>query len=222
MTSQKDGGHLKPMPRDQQNALLPRFAKDAILTERKRKQIVEGACRLFFKKGYHGTTIREIASAAGMSLGQLYHYISSKDDILFLVYRHMQELWRQHLVETGIDRGHDPIEKLKKALRETTAFMAKNKKLLLFIYTESKYLDQRHLKAVLEMDDEEVVGFWRRILIGANEGGEIKGDINLLANIISYLMVFFPMRGWNVKEIPFEETANRLTEFILMGLGLQA
>jgi len=57
-------------------------AKNARRVENKQRQIVDGSCRLFFKKGYHPTTIREIANASGMSMGQLYHYISSKDDVL--------------------------------------------------------------------------------------------------------------------------------------------
>ena len=81
--------------------LVPSTAKDVDLIDSKHQQIVNGACRLFFKKGYHRTTIREIALACGMSMGQLYHYISSKDDVLFLTYKQMQMLWYEHLVKSA-------------------------------------------------------------------------------------------------------------------------
>jgi AcrR family transcriptional regulator len=61
--------------------LVPSTAKDVDLIDSKHQQIVNGACRILFKKGYYRTTIREIALACGMSMGQLYHYIS-KDDAL--------------------------------------------------------------------------------------------------------------------------------------------
>jgi len=48
----------------------------------KQRLIVERASSVLFKKGFHGTSIRDIAAACEMSMGQLYHYISSKDDIL--------------------------------------------------------------------------------------------------------------------------------------------
>ncbi len=204
-----------------ENGLLPSFAKDSELTEKKRQQIVNAACKLFFRKGFHGTTIREIATAASMSMGQLYHYISSKDDVLFLIYRHMQTLWREHLAQCGIEDIHDPVERLREALRQTIAFMVKNRELLLFIYTETKYLDKRHLGAVLEMDNQEVVGFWRKILQGIETKEPIRGDIDLLANLVSYLMVFPPMRGWNMKNIPQEKITKGLIDFILMGLGFK-
>jgi AcrR family transcriptional regulator len=83
--------------------LIPSSAKDLDLIEKKQNQIVEAACNLFFKKGFHRTNIREIADESSMSMGQLYHYISSKDDILFLVAKHMQELWYDYLVEFGFE-----------------------------------------------------------------------------------------------------------------------
>jgi len=221
MISKDTAADLNPVQIKQGDTLLPSSAKDIALIEKKRQQIVEGACQVFFRKGYHRTTIREIAAGAGMSMGQLYHYISSKDDVLFLIYRHMQMIWGDHLARCGIEDIHDPVERLKQALCQTMAFMMKNRRLFLFIYTETKYLDKRHLRAVLEMDDQDVVGFWRRILRDVHMKEPLRGDINLLANIVSYLMVFLPMRGWNMKEDPPEDMANGLIDFILKGLGVQ-
>ena len=59
--------------------------KDGALIDTRRRQIVQAAATLFVKKGYFQTSIREIAEASGMSIGALYHYIGSKDDILFLL-----------------------------------------------------------------------------------------------------------------------------------------
>ena len=46
----------------------------------------------------------------------------------------------------------------------TFDFLLKNKDLIQFIYSESKYLNKEHLRVVLEMDDKNVVEFWREIL----------------------------------------------------------
>jgi AcrR family transcriptional regulator len=199
--------------------LIPAGAKDQALTERKQQQIVEGACRLFFKKGYHRTTIREIARACHMSMGQLYHYISSKDDVLFLIYKHMQMIWYEHLQQSGIEEIEDPCARLREALFQTLHFMVKNKALFLFIYTETKYLDRRHLRVVLEMDDKNVVGFWRTLLAGVEAAEPVHGDRDFLANLISYLMVFLPLRGWNLKDRTDEANIDALVSFVLRGLG---
>ncbi len=59
--------------------------KDESLIEKRRDQIIQGAVRLFKEKGFHRATTREIATAAGFSIGTLYEYIRTKEDVLYLV-----------------------------------------------------------------------------------------------------------------------------------------
>jgi AcrR family transcriptional regulator len=211
----------KPAHQATRDDLVPSSAKDADLIDSKHQQIVNAACRLFFKKGYHRTTIREIALASGMSMGQLYHYISSKDDVLFLTYKQMQMLWYEHLVKSGVEEIKDPLERLTRAVRLTLGFALKNKDLFLFLYTETKYLGKRHLQVVLEMDDKNVVGFWRRLLKDVTASKRIMSDVDFLANLLSYLMLFLPLRGWNLKDKVSDVHRDRMTAFILSGLGLR-
>ncbi len=199
----------------------PRAAtKDANLAQQKHQKIIDGACQKFFKKGYHKTTIREIAEASGMSMGQLYHYISSKDDVLFLIYQHMQRVWHNHLIQSGIDDISGPQERLNKALYYTLEFMIENKDLILFIYTETKYLEKNHLHVVLEMDDKAVVGFWYKLLKEAHIELPDDAHVDFFANLLSYLMVFFPLRGWHLKGQVEPQHLDWLVGFIQRGLGV--
>jgi AcrR family transcriptional regulator len=200
--------------------LISSSSKDARLIETKHQKIIEGACSVLFEKGYHETTIREIAKACKMSMGQLYHYISSKDDILYLVHKHMHKVVFGHLKKSGVEEIIDPLQRLEKVLYHTLEFMVENKKLFQFVYTESKHLDKKHLRAVLEMDDKNVVGFYRQLLKEINQNILIKADINFAANLITYLLVFLPLRGWNLKDRPTNKNMASLREFILRGIGL--
>ena len=213
--------HLEEMQQRVAEQDLATGPADRELTEMKQRLIVERASSVLFKKGFHGTSIRDIAAACEMSMGQLYHYISSKDDVLFLTYKQMQMLWYEHLVKSGVEEIKDPEERLTKAVRLTLEFALKHKDLFLFLYTETKYLGKRHLRVVLEMDDKTVVGFWRRLLRDVNEAKGIQGDLDFLANLVSYLMVFLPLRGWNLKRKPDEKHLNTMTTFILEGLGIK-
>jgi AcrR family transcriptional regulator len=47
--------------------------------------ILDAACEVFARRGYHGATIREIARTARLSLAGLYHYVGGKEELLFLV-----------------------------------------------------------------------------------------------------------------------------------------
>ncbi|GGS31494.1 TetR/AcrR family transcriptional regulator [Actinokineospora fastidiosa] len=54
-----------------------------------RERVMRAAISLFAAKGFGATSIREIADAAGVTKGGVYHYFESKDDLLFEVYTRM-------------------------------------------------------------------------------------------------------------------------------------
>ncbi len=58
--------------------------KDALkqkIKERKKIEIIRTACRLFSKKGYYNTTIPDIANELNMSVGNIYNYFRSKEEL---------------------------------------------------------------------------------------------------------------------------------------------
>jgi AcrR family transcriptional regulator len=189
------------------------------LVEKRHKQIVDGACKVFFKKGYHPTTTRDIAQACGMSIGQLYHYISSKDDVLYLVHKHMQKVWHEYLEKSNFGKIDDPLHKLTEALHYTLLFLIENKRLIQFIYSESKYLDKKHLRIVLDMDYQNVVGFWRGLLEEVDTIKPLQDNADFLGSVIAYLLAFLALRGWTLDEKPNMEHVDSLVDFILRGVG---
>ena len=190
------------------------------LIEKKQQQIVDGACRIFFEKGFHPTTTRDIAKACGMSIGQLYHYITSKDDVLFLVHKHSQKIWHDYLKKVDRPPAADPLQRLRDSLYYSLEFIVENRKLIQFMYSESKYLDKLKLKEVLELDRDNVLGFWRELLAQVREQCPVKVDIDFGSSLIAFLMAFMALRGWTLPEKPNREHADQLVAFILRGIGL--
>lgn len=50
-----------------------------------RQRVLDAAAQLFVDQGYPGTTLRQIASAAGIKAGSIYHHFDSKDDLFVAV-----------------------------------------------------------------------------------------------------------------------------------------
>ncbi len=69
---------------------LTEAARDVRVEER-RAQILRAALSVFSQKGFHGATIREIASAAGLAEGTIYLYFVSKHEVLRAVFAMIAE-----------------------------------------------------------------------------------------------------------------------------------
>ena len=56
-----------------------------ISSDRRLDHLLATASRVYAEQGYHCTTMRELARATGMSLAGMYHYVSGKDELLYLI-----------------------------------------------------------------------------------------------------------------------------------------
>jgi TetR/AcrR family fatty acid metabolism transcriptional regulator len=56
--------------------------RDAVRGDRRRRQILDAAARVFAERGYHRTTVRDVAREAGIADGTIYLYFTSKQELL--------------------------------------------------------------------------------------------------------------------------------------------
>jgi len=110
---------------------------------------------------------------------------------------------------------------LDHALRTILELMTEHKKLFLFVYTESKHLDRKHLQVILDVDDKHIVGFWRRLIREAKGGAITEKELDLAANFVAYALVFLALRGWNLRRTTLSENVDFVTNFVLKGLGMK-
>ena len=91
---------------------------DVEQTQRRKREIIEGAARLFDRVGYHGVNMAMIAKAAGVKKPTLYHYISSKDEILFGLHELFIGTLRKN-TDARIAAGLPPLEILRAVVEDT-------------------------------------------------------------------------------------------------------
>ena len=131
----------------------------------------------------------------------------------------MQSIWHEYLKNSDYEKFSDPAQKLLEALHQIIKFMPENRKLFQFIYSESKYLDKKYLRIVLDMDYQNVVGFWRSLLKEVDTVKPLQDDSDFLGSVIAYLLVFLALRGWTLDEKPTMKHVDSLVDFILRGVG---
>ena len=98
-------------------------------SEETRRQILDTALTLFRERGFEETTIRDIASRAGLSLGAAYYYFKSKEAIVGAYYDHVQH---EHLrlARGAFAKGGDLRDRLRAALHTKIDIMQKDGRLL--------------------------------------------------------------------------------------------
>ena len=75
-------------------------------TSHSRQEILRAAARLFQQRGYHATSMSDVAAALKLSKGGLYHHFKSKDEILFHLMDHAMDISREqaHLLNLALNK----------------------------------------------------------------------------------------------------------------------
>lgn len=93
----------------------------SIAQEEKRRQILDAAVRVFARSGYHSCRVGDITEEAGVAHGLLYHYFTSKDEVLEAVFR---DAWGDVLQAFGeIEESDEPP---REQLRHVAAILLRS------------------------------------------------------------------------------------------------
>ena len=141
----------------------------------RRSELTRQAARLFAEKGYHGTSIGDLAEAMGVQKGSLYAHISSKQDLL---YETMAEGARAfHAGLDGIPAEAPATDKIRLALRSHLQVVADQLDVATVFVQEWRYLEgARREEIVTERRryEERFRGFFRE----GRELGELRTDLD--------------------------------------------
>jgi AcrR family transcriptional regulator len=197
---------------------IPTQIKDEKLVTRRRRQIVDASVELFMVWGFHKTTTRQIASAAGISIGLLYEYISTKDDILFLVCEAIHAEMHAAVTE-ALDRTEEGVHPLAVAIREYFLVCHRMSDHIVLIYQEMHSLPVNWRNKVME-NEEKITDLFVNVLEALMRKRALpaieKRVINLAAHNISVLGHMWAFRRWMLSDrYTIDEYIKIQTGFIL-------
>ena len=113
----------------------------------RRSQLTREAARLFAEKGYHGTSIGDLAQAMGVQKGSLYAHIASKHDLLYETMREGANAFHAALDE--IPEDAPPTEKIRHALRGHLRVVAEQLDVATVFVREWRYLEGEQRDEIL-------------------------------------------------------------------------
>ncbi len=197
---------------------IPTQVKNPDLVERRRRQIADAAVKLFIEKGFHKTTTRQIAGASGFSIGSLYEYFASKEDILYLVCELIHAEVERGVTEamTKASGGRDALAGV---IREYFKVCDRMNDFILLIYQESQSLPSQWQKRVLE-NELRITGLFVEALARIVATGALPNlderTIELAAHNIVVSGHMWTFRRWYLsRHYSIEDYIKLQTELIL-------
>ncbi len=197
---------------------VPTQIKNPDLVRKKRRQIIDSTVNLFIEHGYHKTTTRMIAKASHFSIGSLYEYISSKEDLLYLVCKTIHEEV-QGAVEDALSNTDIGKEQIAQVISQYFYVCDKMGDHILMMYQVTQFLPEKWKAKVLanELNITNIFIKALKSLNGKNSFPELDDKIlNLLGHNISVLGQMWAFRRWHLQNnFDIDDYIKIQTDFIL-------
>ena len=188
----------------------------------KRRLILDAAVRVFARQGFHATRVSDIADEAGVAYGLVYHYFSSKDEVLNELFIERWSLLLAAIEET--DRtGASPREKLAAVatfIFDSYRHDPELMKVIIVEVTRAAYsFGQTHLEEIRRAYESIA-----KIVADGQADGAFRGDVApMFASLAFYGAIEQLLSGWIFATIPasdtdFEQARDLLVTTICDGL----
>jgi TetR/AcrR family transcriptional repressor of nem operon len=147
-----------------------------------KEKIILESLKLFSLKGFIGTSIHDILTAAKTSKGGFYNHFKSKEDLFFQVLEEARRIWREKNLK-GLEDIESPIDKIKKFLENFRDLYLKDAENFpggcIFITFIVELNDQRpHLSREVNRGFIGLKGMLKRLLDEGKKAGELRSDVS--------------------------------------------
>jgi AcrR family transcriptional regulator len=161
---------------------------------RTREDVVRAAGRLFAARGYHGTSMRDLAREVGLLGSSLYSHIDSKADLLVEIVEQGGALF-QAAADRAEQAGGSASEQLAALVSGHLAVVLDHiDEARTFLY-EAGSLDAEHRRRVLAARDRYEETF-RRVLRAGAEDGSFRRDLDPVTSAIMILSILNAVERW--------------------------
>ena len=143
----------------------------------RREELLEIAGGLFAERGFTNTTVRDIADAAGILSGSLYHHFDSKESMVDeLLDTFQTELWTKYDAIEASDRS--PRAKLEAVVHASFEAIDEHRNEVAIFQTDAAYLTTFERFAYLDERNLKFRALWLGLLEAGVRSGELRSDLD--------------------------------------------
>jgi AcrR family transcriptional regulator len=147
-------------------------------TRSRREELLRIAAELFASKGFRNTTVRDIADAAGILSGSLYHHFDSKESMVDEILRTFQEeLFGQY--DEILAGAADPRAKLEQAVRVSFDAIDRHHSEVAIFQNDAAYLGTLDGFGYLEERHAQSREVWMRLLREGAAAGVLRENLDI-------------------------------------------
>src|SRR5947199_7384298 len=181
----------------------------------RRSELTREAARLFAQKGYHGTSIGDIADALGVQKGSLYSHIASKEDLLYETMREGAAAF--HGALDAIPDDLPPVEKIRLALRGHLRVVAEQLDVATVFVQEWRYLEGERREEIVR-ERRRYEERFRALFREGRELGELRTDLDDATATLLALSAANWAYTWLRPGADTDELSDRFFAFLLDGM----
>ncbi len=186
----------------------------------KRERILEEAVKLFYARGFTGTTLDDIAAELGVTKPFIYTHFRSKNDLLAAVCLPTIEM-SVAAIQRGVDTAGSPTEKLRLAVEGFTRVVIERQPNIAIFFREEKNLAPEALAEIVQTQ-KKFDRLLSKLLTDGVEAGEFDiPDVSLAAlaigGMISWSYTWHRPNG----RLSIEELCGRMADFALQMAGVR-
>jgi len=182
-------------------------------------EIHQAAIRVFYRKGFHATRIQDIADELGMQKGSLYHYISSKEDLIKGLVAGALEGMIEEMTSL-LATGHPARQKLAMAIEAHLRRTLEDREIWGILEREDLELLNRNSPADVRVLVNQFESLWDRVVAEGVASGEFDPNLDQRVAVQAVLALCTGILRWFNPDgrLPLQEVARLYAEFALRGI----
>jgi TetR/AcrR family transcriptional regulator, cholesterol catabolism regulator len=181
----------------------------------RRHELTRQAAKLFAERGFHGTSMGDIAEALGVQKSSLYSLTGSKQQLLYETMRAGAEAF--HAALDDVPERVPAAERVRAALRGHLRVVAEQIDVATVFTREWRYLEGAEREEILS-ERRRYEERWRRLFQDGLENGELRTDLDVSAAVLLVLSAANWAYTWLTPGRDTDELADRFTAILVDGI----
>jgi AcrR family transcriptional regulator len=181
----------------------------------RRDELTREAARLFAERGFHGTSMGDLADALGVQKGSLYSLTGSKQELLFATMREGARAF--HAALDAVPEDRPAIERIRIALRGHLRVVSEQLDVATVFTREWRYLEADHREQFLG-ERRRYEERWRALFREGVESGDLRTDLDAAAATLLVLSAANWAYTWLEPGRDTDELADRFTAILVDGV----